>query len=317
MLTREARAAVHAAEAASKAAQQAQAAFQYVLDGLEAATSAEPAWEPEPIPEHHGTPVVVPPPQKLTQRTTIHAQAAIAPAWELETDTQPDESGSYDDPSRYDRPSIMEAHISESGESAQPGELVQPIYANLIEFPREMIATRRARPRRAEGPLAEAESAPQLSIFEVDPAAISIEPAPATMDSAVAPTWMRPEWSAMTLEALPPTMDLEALPSTVDLRSDRASRGRLVDQFLEEPAPRTAPAHRNRACADEPATACHCGRLHVDRRSVGGSCHAGCVQRQRTARCARVGVWRRSRATGHRRRLSRMLHDPWPGPRPA
>ncbi len=239
MLTREARAAVHAAEAASKAAQQAQAAFQYVLDGLEAATAAEPAWEPEPIPKHHGTPVVVPSPQKPTQRTTIHAQAAIAPAWELETDTQPDESGSYDDPSRYDRPSIMEAHISESGESAQPGELVQPIYANLIEFPREMIATRRARPRRAEGPLAEAESAPQLSIFEVDPAAISIEPAPATMDSAVAPTWMRPEWSAMTLEALPPTMDLEALPSTVDFE---AQPRELVDQLLEEPAPRTAPA---------------------------------------------------------------------------
>ena len=243
MLTREARAAVHAAEAASKAAQQAQAAFQYVLDGLEAATAAEPAWEPELIPARHGTPVAVPPPQRLAQRPPVHAEAAIAPAWELETDTQSDDAGSYDGSSRSNRPSIMEAHVSEPGESAQP------IYANLIEFPREMIATRRARPRRAEGPLAETESTPQLSIFEVDPAAISIEPAPITTDSAVAPTWMRPEWSAMTLEALPPTMKFDALPPTMDLEASPASvdletqpRREFVDQFLEEPAPRTATA---------------------------------------------------------------------------
>jgi len=247
MLTREARAAVQAAEAASKAAQQAHAAFQYVLDGLEAATSAEPAWEPEPIPERHGTPVAVPSPQKLAQRNPVHTETAVAPAWELETDTHPDEAGSYDGPSRYDRPSIMEAHVGEPGESAQPAELVQPIYANLIEFPREMIATRRARPRRAEGPLAEVESAPQLSIFEVDPAAISIEPAPATTDSAVAPTWMRTEWSAMTLEALPPTMNFDASPSTMDLDAvlpavdlEAEPRRVFVDQFFDEPAPRNA-----------------------------------------------------------------------------
>jgi len=234
MLTREARAAVHAAEAASKAAQQAHAAFQYVLDGLEAATSAEPAWEPEPIPERRGKPVVVPPPQKLPQRPPVQTETAIAPAWELETDAQPDEAESYDGPPRYDRPAIMEAHTGE------PGELVQPIYANLIEFPREMIATRRARPRRAEGPLAEAESAPQLSIFEVDPAAISIEPAPATTDSAAAPAWMRPEWSDMTLQALPASVSAGAQLLTVDLEAQPGEQ--IVDQLLEEPAPRTAPA---------------------------------------------------------------------------
>ncbi len=247
MLTREARAAVHAAEAASKAAQEAHAAFQYVLDGLEAATAAEPAWQPEPISERHGTPVAVPPQQKLAQRTPIHAEAAVAPAWELETDAQPDEAGSYDGPSRSNRSSIMEAHVGEPGESVQSAELVQPIYANLIEFPREMIATRRARPRRAEGPLAETESAPQLSIFEVDPAAISIEPAPAVVDSAVAPTWMRTEWSAMTLEALPPTMNFDALPQTMDLDAvlpivdlEAEPRRVFVDQFFDESTPRTA-----------------------------------------------------------------------------
>jgi uncharacterized RDD family membrane protein YckC len=218
MLTREARAAVQAAEAASKAAQQAHAAFQYVLEGLEAANSAEPDWKPEPVSERHGAPVAVAPPQKLSQRPQVHHEAAAAPSWELETDAQPDDAGSYEAlprsnrPSIYERPSIMEAQLGEPGQRTQPDEIAQPIYANLIEFPREMIATRRVRPRRAEGPLAEAASAPQLSIFEVEPSAISIQPAPATMEPPVTPEWMRPEWPAMTLEALPPSSNFEALP---------------------------------------------------------------------------------------------------------
>jgi uncharacterized RDD family membrane protein YckC len=241
MLTREARAAVHAAKAASKAAQQAQAAFQYVLDGLEAATSAEPGWEPEPIAERHAAPVVVQSPQKRPQRPQIQRQTAItpavAPSWELEADAQLDETASYEALPRSNRPSITEAHLGE------PGESVQPIYANLIEFPREMIATRRVRPRRAEGPLAEAGSAPQLSIFEVDPAAISIQPAPATMDPPVAPEWMRPEWPAMTLEASPPSMTLEAQPPLMNFAAQPPTldfavqpREQIVDEFLEEPA---------------------------------------------------------------------------------
>lgn len=235
MLTREARAAVHAAEAASKAAQQAHAAFQYVLDGLEAASSAEPSWAPEPVPERHGTPVAVPP-QKLSKRPQTPTEPAIAPAWELEADAQQDEIASYNAPPRYNRPIIMEAEVGE------PGEVVQPIHANLIEFPREMIATRRARPRRAEGPLAQTESAPQLSIFEVDPAAISIEPAPSTEDAAVAPAWTHPEWSAMTLETLPPSMTAEAQTATLDLEAQ--PREELLDQLLEEPALQPAAAHQ-------------------------------------------------------------------------
>jgi len=266
MLTREARAAVHAAEAASKAAQQAQAAFQYVLDGLEAATSAEPDWELEPISERHAGPVVVTPPQKLAERPEIHRETAIAPAmapsWELEADAQLDETASYDALPRYDRPAITEAHLGAPGDLGQPGEFVQPIYANLIEFPREMIATRRVRPRLAEGPLAEAGSAPQLSIFEVDPAAISNQPAPATMDLPAPPEWMRTEWSDMTLQPLPPSMNFEAAPASISLQAqpssmgfaaqlptqlptrDREARPRelLVDEFLDEPALEATPA---------------------------------------------------------------------------
>ncbi len=259
LLTREARAAVHAAKAASQAARQAQAAFQYVLDGLEAATSAEPGWQPEPVSERRASPAIVPPQQKPPQRPHDHPETAMAPSWELETDAQQDETASAAAQPRYDRPSITEAQLGESGES------VQPIYANLIEFPREMIATRRIRPRRAEGPLAEAGSAPQLSIFEVDPAAISVQPAPVTMDSPAAPAWMGPEWSAMTLEALPPStnfeslpplMNFEALPLNLDAQPSSMSvaaqlptfdlgaqpRQQLVDELLEEPALEAAPA---------------------------------------------------------------------------
>ncbi|MDQ2924513.1 MAG: RDD family protein [Acidobacteriota bacterium] len=60
------------------------------------------------------------------------------------------------------------------------------ISGNLIEFPRQLVATRKARPRLAEGPLRE-ESAPQpqLRIFEVEPEQISTAPA----ESASAPGW--------------------------------------------------------------------------------------------------------------------------------
>jgi len=79
------------------------------------------------------------------------------------------------------------------------------IPANLIQFPRQLVAPRRARPRLAEGPLREeAEHSPdpsQLRIFEVEAAQISS--APAVEDAA-------PEWSSILLSPQPaPTMVYE------------------------------------------------------------------------------------------------------------
>jgi uncharacterized RDD family membrane protein YckC len=72
------------------------------------------------------------------------------------------------------------------------------IPANLIEFPRQLVAPRKARPRLAEGPLREeadqAAEAAQLRIFEVEAAQIST--APAVESSA-------PEWSSILLAAHP------------------------------------------------------------------------------------------------------------------
>ncbi len=52
---------------------------------------------------------------------------------------------------------------------------VEPLAVNLIEFPRELVAARKVRPRLAEGPLRETsqEEVDQLKIFEVAPESIS------------------------------------------------------------------------------------------------------------------------------------------------
>jgi uncharacterized RDD family membrane protein YckC len=113
----------------------------------------------------------------------------------------------------------------------------QPLPAKLIEFPRELIATRKARPRLAEGPLRE-ESAPdgsQLRIFEVEPEAISKEPVSAAV---------LPEWHSIRLDARPrdefyepeteaqegfhPSFELPLQPATI---GDRLMAG-IVDTSL-------------------------------------------------------------------------------------
>ncbi len=78
----------------------------------------------------------------------------------------------------------------------EPIEAAVPITANLIEFPRQLVAPRKARPRLAEGPLrdeAEATAAgSQLRIFEVEADQIS---------TVVEPESSLPEWSSIRLSA--------------------------------------------------------------------------------------------------------------------
>jgi uncharacterized RDD family membrane protein YckC len=93
-----------------------------------------------------------------------------------------------------------------------------PLPAKLIEFPRELIAPRKARPRLAEGPLQQAasvsagDSASQLRIFEVETEAISHQPPPPAVDSVSnAPNWSNirlddnqgPRWEFETPAASP------------------------------------------------------------------------------------------------------------------
>jgi uncharacterized RDD family membrane protein YckC len=62
-----------------------------------------------------------------------------------------------------------------------------PLPANLLEFPRQLIAARKARPRIAEGPLLEvsAPRAPQLRIFEVEAEHFAAQPSSAPEVPAV------------------------------------------------------------------------------------------------------------------------------------
>ncbi|MDA8382774.1 MAG: RDD family protein, partial [Betaproteobacteria bacterium] len=87
----------------------------------------------------------------------------------------------------------------------EPVEPAQPIHANLIEFPRELVATRRVRPRLSgtrQGDTGDLFG--QLSIFEVDPSTISIEPeAPRVSAELPADAWSGPSWSSVALEDLP------------------------------------------------------------------------------------------------------------------
>ena len=195
MLAEEARAAMRAAQAAQKAAEDAHAAVQMVLAGLEAASSAEP--EKAPGPQLASA-------QKRRQESAV-ALAEAPTAAQTQVASQPET-----DPFAEMCLAPLEAAAAASA-SAGPASFdfdgePQPIPANLIQFPREIIATRRLRPRRIEGPLAEHESAPpQLSIFEVDPAIISTQPVPPVMNEPAAPVWMirelaRPDSQAPALE---------------------------------------------------------------------------------------------------------------------
>lgn len=83
-------------------------------------------------------------------------------------------------------------------EQSEPLEPTTAIPANLIEFPRQLVAARKARPRLAEGPLREeADREPeraQLRIFEVEASSFSTTP---TVESLSA----LPEWSSIRLDS--------------------------------------------------------------------------------------------------------------------
>jgi uncharacterized RDD family membrane protein YckC len=87
-------------------------------------------------------------------------------------------------------------------EELEPVGPALPIHANLIEFPRELVATRKMRPRRAEGPFAVESPVKQLSIFEVDPGTIST--GAAANGAAPAASWPKSDWSGIELEAQSP-----------------------------------------------------------------------------------------------------------------
>ena len=208
--------AVRAAEACSAAALEAQEAAQSLLAGLESVSNI--AAEP---PDHQVALQVAPPVFISDAPEAIERPLAIR--WDVDFPVRSPEAPQGLEMREF---SVLEAAVEKWRETAFPVsgartpeeiEVVEParaIPANLIEFPRELVATRKMRPRLAEGPYAAlAEAGEQLSIFEVDPAGVSTQPVQETAAvRAAEPAWAASAWSAIELgpEPIP-----EPLPEAV------------------------------------------------------------------------------------------------------
>ena len=236
VLAAEARAALRAAEAAQQAALEATAAVQTMLAEFESTAANQPAaslhlatprrsepeaWEPgvfePPLEEKSGTA-----PEPLRSLATVDEKALSefittppAPAGEPVTVRWAPEFPSRSiEPEKFRASRGADLFEEEwwkpaSAEPMDPGagevemvEPAQPIAGNIIEFPREIVAPRKARPRLAEAPSSAAETGAQVSIFEVNPALLPIDPAAETTEPA-AQAWNAPTWSGIELDAQP------------------------------------------------------------------------------------------------------------------
>ena len=220
MLADEARAAVRAAEAASQAALHAQAAAESVLASLEADLGSSRHEEPEAELFALHEEIAVPP---VVARVAETANFSVRWEQELPVNRAGGATHSTHQAVAATRDDRWEDRWRDEREDAEDVEMVeaaQPIHANLIEFPRELVATRKVRPRLAEGPYGTTtEPGGQLSIFEVDPGTVSTKPAVAESAAAtVEPVWTGPEWSGIQLDEQP------------------------AEELLEEPEPHAAAA---------------------------------------------------------------------------
>jgi uncharacterized RDD family membrane protein YckC len=219
MLAGEARAAVRAAEAASRAALEAQAAAEFVLAGLEAGVVEEQLWEPEASQARVETGE---PARQFSTKTSSQAASranegeSYGIRWEADLPVRDAASPALVHATHGSRVSeTPNADWWESSgkprdtrdslwgsEGVEVVEPAQPLHANLIQFPRELVATRKVRPRLADGPHAAAgDAVGQLSIFEVDPGSISTEPAVAEIATEAA--WPGLDWSSIKLDEYP------------------------------------------------------------------------------------------------------------------
>jgi uncharacterized RDD family membrane protein YckC len=229
LMAEEARAALRAAEAVSRAALEAQAAAASVLAGLEAAAAAsdQQAWEPALFAEADLERKWAPSDEIVRADGTgvSGAGGAVRPSepaqrqsFEVryDADMPVRESGlratrasrgvniveAHGETLRYEDRQVADAPDSQGFEVV---EAAHDIPANLIQFPRELVATRKIRPRRAEGPYAALVAAQgQLSIFEVEQSAISTEPEAASIATEAGKhSWAEPGWSGIELDAEP------------------------------------------------------------------------------------------------------------------
>jgi uncharacterized RDD family membrane protein YckC len=186
-----------AAEIAARNAEAIAAAQQELLRDIAQWNAASSTAE-----ESNSADMVLPPAFELVPEE-INQPAAGSPdhlAIVLEHFTETQVGSSTDflpmpEPPAHDTGEFFAFEAFETSEPVEP----TPLPANLIEFPRVLVAARKARPRLAEGPLREeADINAQLRIFEVD----SISPQPA-------PSSAMTEWSSIRLDAAVPAHAVE------------------------------------------------------------------------------------------------------------
>ncbi|QNI37386.1 RDD family protein [Edaphobacter albus] len=173
---------------------------------------------PRPVPQEDLTPelnfdvpaIPVPPVFTVRLANDLHLPAsdAVKPVFRahraeevLENDTV------LADPSEF--LSLDEEIAFRQDPTFDPIEPPVEIPGNLIEFPRQLVAPRKARPRLAEGPLREeieSSSLSQLRIFEVEAEQISQEPV--AENSA-------PEWTSILLDAQPRSLATESAAAEI------------------------------------------------------------------------------------------------------
>ena len=176
MLANEARNVARAAEAAAVAAGEARDAAQAILVGLDVGLDDDSAIDgfAEPEISRIFEPALAA--RASSDAARIYGTAPQARAGSLITEVFDDELLDED----------------------EPHPPIQPLPAKLLEFPRELVAARKARPRLAEGPLREEydrdSSASQLRIFEVEQETISTAPPV---------EHVQPEWSPIRLDTSP------------------------------------------------------------------------------------------------------------------
>ena len=215
----EARAALRTAEAATRVALEAQAAAQAALDHIESGPQHE-----ETVHERESFVTQPSAPERQIQHfdsdVRLSAQTrGIEVRWEPDMPVRPahQEMRAETWDSWTAQPEPLEEFDAPIYE---PVDAAQPIPANLIEFPREIIAPRRMRPRTSEAyPVPEEPQ--QLSIFEVDPDSISTEPMASATLAEGEPTWIGSSWQQIELDEQPQS---HALPDYYAIPADDAPK---------------------------------------------------------------------------------------------
>ena len=203
MQAAEARAALRAAEVATRAALEAQERFSGQFSREEVVATCAPVEEPTQVgwePEAVSTAAATRQRLEIRWEADLPVRAAETPA--APARREPERSAQADEDWWASGARFGDPEASVAIEAVEPAT---PIHANLIQFPRELVATRRMRPRLTGAQHEQTgDLFGQLSIFEVDPSTISMEASAAAAEAAEqAPAWSGAEWSGIELDEQP------------------------------------------------------------------------------------------------------------------